>query len=111
MKKLGKCIKVDMETGDVVEIKNNAFSLLPPREDVCQECATDHEWDQPHNQQSMYYQYRFYSMHDRWPTWTDAMQHCSPDVRKVWKEKLIEMLLEKGMEVPEDLLQPKPEGR
>lgn len=31
------------------------FSLLPPRPDVCQECAVDHAADQPHNAQSLFY--------------------------------------------------------
>ncbi|MCK9160270.1 MAG: hypothetical protein WCR45_03000 [Bacteroidaceae bacterium] len=24
----------------------------------------------------------FYREHDRWPTWVDAMEHCTPDVKE-----------------------------
>lgn len=63
--------------------------LLPPAPHLCQACAIDHEPDQPHNQQSLHYQYWFYGQHGRWPTWTDAMAHCSEEVQKFWREALI----------------------
>lgn len=62
--------------------------MLPPAPDVCQECAHKHEPDQPHNAQTMYYQYRFANEHGRWPTWKDAVAHCAPEVQAVWKEAL-----------------------
>jgi hypothetical protein len=62
--------------------------LLPCAKDVCQECAVDHEPEQPHNQQSLYYQYKFYAEHGRWPTWEDAMAHCSPEIQRLWKTEL-----------------------
>jgi len=43
-----------------------------------------HNPDQPHNQQSLFYQYQFYFYYDRWPTWNDAMSHCSPEVKAEW---------------------------
>lgn len=110
-KKLGKVETVDVETGEVKSVKQNAMTLLPPAPDVCQECAVDHPHDQPHNQQSMYYQYHFYSMHGRWPTWTDAMAHCPPDVRQHWREELVKLMRAEGMDVPADLLNDKPAGR
>lgn len=58
--------------------------LAPPLKGTCPECAVDHAPDQPHNAQSLYYQYKFRQKHGRWPTWTDAMAHCTPDVRKWW---------------------------
>jgi hypothetical protein len=60
--------------------------LLPCRPDVCQECAVDHPVDHPHNAGSMYYQYRFRAKHKRWPTWEDAMAHCSEDVKSKVRE-------------------------
>ena len=72
------------------------FHLMPCAANVCQECAVDHPVGQPHNQQSLYYQYKFYSQHGRWPTWADAMDHCSDDVKKVW----IAELRKHGVEVP-----------
>ena len=51
------------------------FVLMPPRPGVCQVCAVKHDPEQPHNRDSLYYQYRFYAEHKRWPTWADAMSH------------------------------------
>ena len=62
--------------------------LVPPLPDVCQECATKHDPEMPHNQQSLYYQYYFYSKHGRWPTWKDAMAHCSDEMKAIWIEEL-----------------------
>jgi hypothetical protein len=42
----------------------------------------------PHNQQSLYWQYHFYGRHGRWPTWSDAMAHCSPEMREEWTRAL-----------------------
>lgn len=64
--------------------------LLPPAPDTCPICATKHKDDQPHNGQSMYYQYRFYGQAGRWPTWADAIAHCSELVRALWKRALVE---------------------
>lgn len=58
--------------------------LLPPEEGVCPICATAHGPDQPHNQQSLYYQYRFYGVRKRWPTWADAVAHCSQFIKDQW---------------------------
>lgn len=73
--------------------------LLPPKEGTCPVCAWDHPDHQPHNIESMYYQYRFYGVRGRWPTWADAMAHCSEEVKEVWR-----MVLERdGMwSEPED---------
>ncbi len=66
------------------------FSLIPPPPDVCQECAVDHEPEAPHNAQSMHYQYSFYADHNRWPTWKDAIAHCSDEARAVIEKMLRE---------------------
>ncbi len=62
--------------------------LLSPKPDVCQTCASDHYPEEPHNQRSLYYQYRFYAEHGRWPRWSDAMAHCSEETRAVWSDEL-----------------------
>jgi len=62
---------------------------------TCPMCATVHDPEQPHNQQSLTYQYKFYDEHGRWPTWKDAMEHCSQDVKDIW----IDALKEHGIEV------------
>lgn len=53
---------------------------------TCPECATKHDPELPHNQQSLTYQYKFYDKHGRWPTWADAMAHCTEEVKAHWKE-------------------------
>lgn len=63
-------------------------TLLPCAPNVCQECTVDHEPEMPHNQQSLYYQYKFYQQNGRWPTWEDAMAHCSVEMQDIWKEAL-----------------------
>lgn len=55
---------------------------------TCPECAAEHEPEDPHNQQSLTYQYKFYAEHGRWPTWADAMAHCPEDVKAFWIEEL-----------------------
>lgn len=68
----------------------SAMKLLPCAPNVCQECATDHAAGEPHNQQSLYYQYHFRAQHGRWPTWKDAMAHCSDLMKSDWTRALAE---------------------
>lgn len=44
---------------------------------VCPECLTSHLPTAPHNLDSIYYNCVFYGVHNRWPTWADAVSHCS----------------------------------
>ena len=64
--------------------------LLPPKPGVCPICAVDHTPDMPHNAQSLYYQYRFYGIRGRWPTWADAVAHCTPKMQADWQRLLEE---------------------
>jgi hypothetical protein len=64
------------------------FAMLPAKPGTCPECAVKHEPEQPHNQQSLFYQYKFYNEHGRWPTWQDAMSHCSEEVKLLWRSEL-----------------------
>ena len=109
--KIGVVQHVDMLTDEVVSERRNAATLMPCAPDVCQECGVDHPHDQPHNQQSLYYQMAFHATHGRWPTWSDAMAHCSLEVRAGWRGALIEQMRQHGLPVPEDLMDPKPAGR
>jgi len=77
-----KPVTVEAPTG------GHTMTLLPPRPDHCQECATKHEPDLPHNAQSLYYGTKFQMEHKRSPTWTDAMAHCTPEMKKIWVEEL-----------------------
>jgi hypothetical protein len=68
------------------------FKLLPPqlKDGQCPECAVVHEPSEPHNQQSLFWQYNFMEKNGRWPTWSDALAHCSPEMRALWVEALAE---------------------
>ena len=55
---------------------------------ACPLCAVKHDPAQPHNQQSLAYQYKFYDQNGRWPTWADAMAHCTKEVKAYWTEEL-----------------------
>lgn len=67
------------------------LQLVPAPAGTCQECATDHLREMPHNLSSLYYKYHFYARHKRWPTWSDAMTHCPSYIKKAWTEELIKM--------------------
>lgn len=81
-----------MKNKHTLEIKTiKQMQLLPCAPDVCQECAVKHESWQAHNQQSLYYQFKFHSKNGRFPTWEDAIAHCTYDIRKQWKIELTEL--------------------
>lgn len=69
-------------------IKVGDWTLLPAIPGTCPECAVDHKPDQPHNAQSLYYQYRFFGLHGRWPNWIDAMAHCTDEIKQHWALEL-----------------------
>ncbi len=62
----------------------------PMKPGQCPDCATVHDQTYPHNQQSMFWQYSFYEKNGRFPTWEDAMAHCTPEMKKVWIASLAE---------------------
>ena len=79
--------KIEEQTG---------FMLLgktPPG--TCPECAVMHEPEMPHNLQSLAYQYKFYDEHGRFPTWKDAMAHCTEEMQQAW----IDALAKRGVQV------------
>jgi hypothetical protein len=110
-RKLGTVQGVDMDTGEVLKTEHNAMTLLLCAPDMCQECATEHPWDQPHNQQSLYYQVCFHITHGRWPKWSNAMAHCTPEVQAHWRRLLVRLMTAHGLEIPADLREEKPAGR
>ena len=71
---------------EIPEVK--PFMLLPPRPDVCQECARDHDPRLPHDKQRLYYQVKFKMEHGRGATWADAMRHCSDEIKTAWTDGL-----------------------
>lgn len=77
------------ETLQQLELNYDGLCLLPPKQDVCPECATKHEPDQPHNQQSLYYRMQFRIKYGRSPIWEDAMSHCNEETKRIWRDELV----------------------
>lgn len=73
---------------DAVKGALEGWTILPAPEGTCPVCATQHDPEDAHNAQSLFYQYTFFGAHDRWPTWEDAMSHCTEDRKKMWREEL-----------------------
>jgi len=67
-----------------------AFAMLPAKPGTCPECAVKHDQEMPHNHRSLFYQYKFYNEHGRWPSWKDAMAHCSDEMKEFWHRRLRE---------------------
>ncbi len=65
-----------------------SFHVLPGPKGTCPECNVAHPADEPHDRQSLAYQYRFYGQHGRWPTWRDAIAHCEEGLRAAWEDEL-----------------------
>ena len=65
--------------------------VLPPRPGVCRECAAKHDPTEPHDRNSLYYENRFRRRYKRFPTWADAMAHCSAATQASWRAKLRKM--------------------
>lgn len=78
----------DAETGELLSKETLDFKILPPTPGSCSVCGVPHVEGQPHNAQSIFYQYRFYGAYGRWPTWADAIAHCTENVKQVWTEQI-----------------------
>ena len=78
--------------------RHGAVLLGKTPEGTCPLCAVKHEPEMPHNKDSLCYQYKFYDQHGRWPTWADAMVHCAPEVKAIWRRELEA----RGVEVGEE---------
>ena len=88
--------------------RGSGAMLLPPAADKCQCCAVKHPPEHPHNQQSLYWQYWFWGQHGRWPTWADAMEHCTPDMKAFWVAELAKHNI--TVKLPNDQALPQPLG-
>ncbi len=56
---------------------------------TCPVCATKHDARDPHNRDSLYYQQRFYRQNRRFPTWEDAMAHCSVITKLAFRDQML----------------------
>ena len=100
---VGSTEVVDVESGESVPVEGGGFKMLPGPPGTCPWCHVAHDPTQPHNQQSLPYQMKFHQLHGRWPTWTDAMAHCEPEVKAHWRKNLVIQMKAHGMEIPDDL--------
>lgn len=72
------------------------WSLMPVADpNLCSQCAVAHGPEEPHDQQSLFYKMAFQAEHGRWPSWRDAVAHCSPNIQEAW----IRLLEERGVDV------------
>jgi hypothetical protein len=76
-----------------VSHKDSQLAIVPAPSGTCPQCACKHEEGMPHNRDSLHYQYSFFADHQRWPTWADAMSHCSDEA----KELLVGFLANHGI--------------
>lgn len=83
-------ITFDATSGVTISRKTTEADVMmqPVPGDVCQECGRKHAPGEPHDFQSLRYQYRFYAQHQRWPTWADAMAHCPQHIQTLWTDAL-----------------------
>lgn len=73
------------------------WTLMPVSQQngECSQCGVLHDPEEPHDRETLYYQMAFHAEHGRWPTWRDAMAHCSAEIRAAWTAAL----LERGIEI------------
>lgn len=87
-----------MRQGDGME----KIRIKAPVPGTCPVCATKHDERDPHDLNSLYYRNQFFRTHKRFPTWTDAMRHCSPLTRAAWAGKLKKTGIEVSFQPDED---------
>jgi hypothetical protein len=59
--------------------------------DPCPECLTPHIPEAPHNKYSLFYRCTFFGRYRRWPTWQDAMAHCSQETKIIWMQEMLKL--------------------
>ena len=64
------------------------ISVKAPVPGGCRICGVVHAPDKPHDRDSLYYQNRFYRRYRRFPTWEDAMAHCTEEVKAAARAEL-----------------------
>lgn len=100
-KHLGKVTQVDKKTGEQTQV--GTMMLMPARAGTCEHCAVIHPKEAPHDATSMFFKYKFYNENGQWPTWSDAMSHCTEEVKQLWTQ----VLKSKGIDVDSDFCRPK----
>ena len=62
------------------------LTILHTRPGSCDMCGVVHDKAYPHDLHSLAYQYMFYDRNGRWPTWEDAIAHCSDNIKEIWTQ-------------------------
>ena len=75
----------------IITYGGEQIKILPPMRGSCPICAAIHEAALPHNRNSLYYRMKFHQEHQRFPTWEDAMAHCTEEMQAAWREDLAAM--------------------
>ncbi|MBR1565146.1 MAG: hypothetical protein IJ649_00140 [Oscillospiraceae bacterium] len=74
--------------------------IRAPGPRACKLCAARHKPGMPHDRDSLYYQNKFWRRYKRFPTWNDAMAHCTEEVKAAFVKELanrgIYVEIEKG---------------
>lgn len=64
------------------------IKLIPPVPGSCLACAGKHDPKEPHDKNSLYYQNGFYRKYKRFPSWDDAMSHCTDQCKQRFRKQL-----------------------
>lgn len=77
---------------------------------ACEQCGVSHASGAPHAKQTLHYQYWFFGKHGRWPSWEDAMAHCTP-ATKQWARGCLHALgVDAGLVSQSDRPEEEPEA-
>lgn len=55
---------------------------------LCLICGMEHDPGEPHDARSIIYIKNFREAHGRMPTWSDALSHCTEEVKKSWRDSI-----------------------
>lgn len=85
--------------------------ISAPGRGKCPVCATKHDPADPHDPNSLFYQIGFWKRNRRFPSWADAMEHCSPMTKLVWMDKLKKRGIRVDMAVKQDTAEDGQDGQ
>lgn len=89
-----KSTPASVQNGNKVFMTNTqakSFELMPPASGYCPVCASEHDPTSPHNPQSLYWQTKRGLEGLPMPTWEDALEHVTGELREAWESQLKEV--------------------
>lgn len=81
---------------DTINPPYSEIQVIPPKPGACLVCGAYHPRELPHNRDSIYYQILFRQKHGRYPTWDDAANHCTDEIKERFFKTLLSKLPLKG---------------